>query len=130
MKAATTIYKTLTLEATQIKAISNDETLIPLNSVQASVVVENASPLGVNKFSNKTNVTVYPNPASGSFTVNVNAEVQEMKMTNIVGETVWSQNNTTGNKVVVDTQSLAAGTYYLSITTSQDRVVKQVNVIK
>jgi hypothetical protein len=131
LKIAAPIYKTLTIEATQIKAISNNETIIPLNEVPKSVVVQNTAVTGIHKYTANTSVAIYPNPASGSFTVNVNAsDVKEMKLTNILGETVWQNTNNTNSKVVVDTQSLPAGTYYLSIITSQDKIVKQVNVIK
>ncbi|MBI2269997.1 MAG: T9SS type A sorting domain-containing protein [Bacteroidetes bacterium] len=131
LKAASKIYKTLTLDAVQIKAISNDETLIPLNVVSSSVVVENADPMSINKYKADAAVRIYPNPASGLINLELNnADVKELKLVNIIGETVWSQTNAIGNKVVIDAQTLPAGTYYLSVTTSQERIIKQVNVIR
>ncbi|MCC6691105.1 MAG: T9SS type A sorting domain-containing protein [Bacteroidia bacterium] len=131
LKVAETFAKTLTLDAVQIKAIDKDENLIPLNAVSDDVVVVNANPLSINRYKANVDVRVYPNPASGLINIALGtADVKELKLVNIIGETVWQQNNNFGNKIAIDAQTLPAGTYYLSVTTSQERVIKQVNVIK
>lgn len=131
LKSASTIFKTLTLDAIQIKAIDKDENLIQLNVVPDNLVVGNAVLTGINKYNTSTGVKIYPNPASGIINLDLNSsDVNELKLVNIIGETVWQQNNNLGNKIVIDTQTLPAGTYYLSVTTSQERMIKQVNVIK
>lgn len=130
-KITSTIYKTLHLEAVQIKAISKDESTVQVNAGKDSVVVGQGTTTGLQQQSISTNVVVFPNPTSNSFTIDLNnSDVKEMKLTNILGETVWQQNNNNASKIIVDTQAIAAGTYYLSIVTSQERIVKQVNIMK
>ncbi|MBI2270765.1 MAG: T9SS type A sorting domain-containing protein [Bacteroidetes bacterium] len=130
-KIASTLYKKLMLQAVQVKAISKDESIIQLNAGKDSIIVKQDVTTGLNKYSISNGIKVYPNPASGSFTVDVNSgDVKEMKLVNIIGETVWQKNNTTESRIMVDTQTLSGGTYYLAIITSQERIVKQVNIVK
>ncbi len=123
-------YKTLMLSAQSVMAISNNDSIIQLNAVQDSVVVEQL-PTGIKNLNANNAVKVYPNPASGSFTVELNASsVKELKLINIVGETIWQQTNNMLDKTTVDTQNLPAGTYYLSILSSQDKIVKQITIVR
>jgi len=77
-------------------------------------------------------ISIYPNPTTNSFIVDLaSTKVNQIRLINIIGKTVWQQNNTVGNKVIVDTQALPSGIYFLSlITTSHEKAEKKVSVIK
>lgn len=122
----------LFIKTTKIRSINNAETNIALNSgIDSVIVIPKGSPLAINKYSNSSKVSVYPNPTSGLITIELNAsDIKSIRLVNILGETESLINNNIGNKFTIDTQLLPVGTYYLSIISSQERVVKQVNIIK
>ncbi len=131
MRTSGRIFKTLMLSAVQVKAINSNDSAISFNAVADSVVVEQGGTAGINGLSSTSNVKIYPNPASGSFSVELNSlAVQKIQLMNVLGEIVWQQTNNMLDKITVDTQNLAAGTYYLAILTSQERVVKRLDIIK
>jgi len=51
-----------------------------------------------------------------------NIEAKEMVLINIIGEIVW-QDKSVSNQTIVDTQLFPSGIYYLSIITSDDKIV-------
>ena len=76
------------------------------------------------------NVTVYPNPSSGQFTIaieeNESATVSVI-ITNIIGQPMFTKviANTEGAfSTVVDISSLPPGNYFAKITGSEKRVIK------
>jgi hypothetical protein len=126
-----TIYKTLTLETSKLKSISSAEVIIPVNVGKDSVVIKNAGPLGIRQHTHSGSVKVYPNPTSGIINVDINmVDVKLVRLINILGETVRLISSNIGNKLTIDTESLPQGIYYLSVITSQEMLVKQVNIIR
>jgi hypothetical protein len=81
-----------------------------------------SSPNGVEAFSSN-GISVYPNPASDFFTVEMQSGVAgkvELKLVNMLGETVYSsEQETSGTKENINTSSFARGVYLLQVK-SQD----------
>ena len=75
------------------------------------------------------NAAVYPNPNNGSFTVQLqgfNGKV-DLKLTNIVGQSVWQQQmNCMGSMVKRNfTTKLPAGVYLLRMSSGNAKTVKK-----
>ena len=130
-KISGTLMKTLTLETSLIKAISKDETIIPINVGKDSIVTVQKAPLGISSYASSKTMRVYPNPTAGVLNVDLSGnETKEVKLVNIIGEVIWIQTSITENKLSIGTAELPAGTYYLSITTAKEKMVERVQVIK
>lgn len=65
---------------------------------------------------NKNNVIIYPNPAKDILYIE-NAENKDLKITTMLGQIVYEQNNTTG-KYTVNTSMFKPGVYLLSFSTN------------
>ncbi len=74
---------------------------------------------------NAAQVRVYPNPASDSFSFNVNGNVKDVKVYNLAGSLVKVDNGENGN---VDIQDLAGGVYNVVITTDGGSYVSKLIV--
>lgn len=72
---------------------------------------------------NKITTQVYPNPNDGKFTINSTANMSHIQITNILGEVVFLQ-NINGNSVPITLNNLAAGIYYYSINTINNKFIK------
>lgn len=90
--------------------------------------------VGVNNIANTVQFSVYPNPASDVLNVELNMKNSEnatLEVLNTVGEVVISQSNelTAGQtKVELNIKSLPAGTYFISVGTSEGKIIKPVLV--
>jgi len=74
-------------------------------------------------------VEVVPNPNNGTFVVTLNnsGEIKSfVSVLNVLGQVVYEGGESTANFRNVDISNLAAGTYYVQISTAQDTVVKKV----
>ncbi len=79
---------------------------------------------GVTEFQNKTTLELSPNPATTSITITSSTNIKEIKLINLLGESVINDNWLTvnGNSAVVDVSSLSKGIYFVQITTSSGSV--------
>ncbi len=85
-----------------------------------SLTVLNVNATGIKTAGNETaQVIIYPNPSTGLFNLNINstnATKAQINISNILGETVYSEqeqiNNNTFSKVI-DLQNLANGAYFV-----------------
>jgi len=86
--------------------------------------------LGVNDYNSFKDFTVYPNPSSGLFTVNLssNQDVQ-MSLFDVRGRNVYtevhSNNSVTFNKEI-DFSSMAAGVYLLNVESGAKKATKKI----
>jgi len=77
---------------------------------------------GVNKIlAGSADLSVYPNPASASLTVlSANQTINEVTITNLVGQTIYSQNYNAPH-VQVDVSHLPPGLYFVKVNGSEVR---------
>lgn len=62
-------------------------------------------------------ISVYPNPAEGQFAITAD-DILQVEMFNVSGQKVFASDVRT-SQVVVNTENLPAGTYYLRVVTSE-----------
>jgi Secretion system C-terminal sorting domain/PKD domain len=71
-------------------------------------------------------VGVYPNPAHETLTLSTKYQVQSIKMYNVMGECVLSQQLTTNNQqLTFDLSALPSGVYFIEATTEKGAVRKK-----
>jgi len=89
---------------------------------------------GVNAIANNVNLTVYPNPTTGVFTLNVNTtDVNELdiKVMNMQGQVVFAKNNFDNIANVneqIDLSENANGIYFVTVTTDKGVITHKVVV--
>ncbi|MCB9047064.1 MAG: T9SS type A sorting domain-containing protein [Chitinophagales bacterium] len=81
--------------------------------------------LGVEDIVRDNNIRIYPNPTSGTITVTSSAIIEQLMLTDLLGQQVLSQ--TGGGKTVdADMSNLAAGVYIIKVNGSvAGRVIKK-----
>lgn len=77
---------------------------------------------------NLLNVSLYPNPTKGSFTVE-GENLQNVMVYNALGQMVFSQ-VCQGNKAVIDLGSVETGIYMVRIVSSEGDRIKKISVIR
>jgi hypothetical protein len=85
-------------------------------------------PIGIKSNTLRSGITVFPNPAQKFLKVNFESltDEAELKMTNLLGQTVYSEKVTT-NKTI-DVSAFAKGIYTLSINVNGGKTVYKIIV--
>ena len=87
--------------------------------------------MDVVEFSENLDLKLYPNPNSGSFSVEMNIEESqniEIQVLSINGKIVWSENyrNQAGNRLYpINIEDHAKGIYILKVSTNRGSYTKQ-----
>lgn len=84
--------------------------------------------VGISEPQDDLSFEIYPNPAEGSFMVNLaDAEINEIALYDILGNVVW-QNTVNGNALTyeVTTTGLSAGTYFVRLSNEKASSTKKV----
>lgn len=77
-------------------------------------------------------ITVYPNPTTGTFTINfirANFEVQKIEIMNTIGAKIYSQEVALGHLLEVNLPGLSAGVYPIQLSTSRGTLTKKINLL-
>jgi hypothetical protein len=86
--------------------------------------------VGINDEILPKNITIYPNPSNGVFeinTANLDNGNYNIKVHNIVGETVYSGSFTTiNNNMQLDLSKLNKGIYFLNLSNSKTEITKRI----
>jgi hypothetical protein len=97
--------------------------------------VYNYSTVGISEINEDvSNLSVYPNPNSGMFSVRVNvllSSAADVKLTDMLGRTVYEQviaNQSGEIKDNIDVSSIAKGVYTVDVSTDKGRATQKVVV--
>ena len=87
----------------------------------------NTSPEGINEITKEESLTLYPNPATTSFTIESTNKIQSIKVINVIGEEIitnyesalrQAQGDRSTNNATIDVSGIAKGIYFVQITTT------------
>jgi photosystem II stability/assembly factor-like uncharacterized protein len=99
----------------EVKAVTVSEHELTFNMIGDSVVIDPAHPAGVQESQvSSFKFGVYPNPASSEININSSVAVDEIQITDMLGQVLISEKpmNTVTN---VNTSSLPNGTYFIRV---------------
>ena len=92
---------------------------------EAVVTVEDCS--NINELSFK-DLSIYPNPNNGQFTITNSQEMTEVIITDLQGKVIYNNTNINLNKVNVELSELERGMYMIIIKTVDGRITKTITV--
>lgn len=113
--------------------LSGDENIIADSIIHQQHYL-NCSPahtVGISTVNAENNFSVYPNPVSNIFSIQFQNEIQsaEIKVLNILGETIFSKQIGNTTKATLDITELSNGLYFLQILTNNKlfnhKIIKQ-----
>ena len=102
-----------------------DDACRSASRTEAVVTVEDCS--NINELSFR-DLTIYPNPNNGQFTITNSQEMTEVIITDLQGKVIYNNNNINLNKVNVELNDLERGMYMINIKTVDGRITKTVTV--
>jgi hypothetical protein len=105
----------------------------PQGCLDTTAVATKIGNVGMNETSEINNLSLYPNPNHGSFSVGFTlkeSSATKLELINMLGQQVWISNMQlqNGEQQIPINLSLSAGVYVLKITTSTGEITKQVLV--
>jgi hypothetical protein len=105
----------------------------PQGCKDTTAVATKTGNVGMNETSDINNLSLYPNPNYGSFTVGFTlkeSSATKLELINMIGQQVWISNMQlqNGDQQIPINFSLSAGVYVLKISTSSGEITKQVLV--
>ena len=106
--------QTLTLSLTNVRVISSTEVYIPVNLISDDVMVA----IDDDIVRNKMDLEVYPNPTSGSFTVQ--GAHGNIRIYNLLGNLILES-----TKPEIDLNSHASGVYFVKVGETVCKLIKQ-----
>jgi len=68
-------------------------------------------------------IVIYPNPSSGTFSVNHSNKMYSIEIYSIIGQKIYSEENSTKSEITVP--NIAKGTYLVRVTIDSDSVLKK-----
>ncbi|PZF73154.1 GEVED domain-containing protein [Taibaiella soli] len=116
--------------------VPSDEACGPYTSGETedyTVIFRQANPTGIGTLNNVQDLSLYPNPTGGRFTVSFNAETavkdMEINVTTVTGQSVLRQNfNNVGHTFVkdFDLTEQARGVYFVEIRADGQKAIRKV----
>jgi hypothetical protein len=107
-----TLYETLNLTISNVRVITKFENEVDVNIMNDNVVISDDPALGIqNLISNE--ISIFPNPTNGMFTVNMVNEDANLKLFDATGRQLRSQIIQAGE--IINIQNLINGVYYVTL---------------
>jgi len=90
---------------------------------------------GITNFNNENDVTIYPNPSNGSFTVSITLDKFsdiKLRVLNVLGQEVSSKliSNSIGGSFEMDLSAQTEGVYFVEIKANGNSTVKKITLVR
>jgi hypothetical protein len=119
---------TFVLTATTLTFSTVDDPCASRNTALGGAILTKVTASSIADENTLPQVNVYPNPSKGMFTVELDpAKVSEIKIINIVGETIYTQKITT-YKTEIDLGNVSKGIYFLQTVNGKAIATKKIVV--
>ena len=83
--------------------------------------------VGIEQFNQINTINIYPNPSNGNINISNNIDIDNIKITNMLGQTIYeAKSNTTNTTLKIDN----GGIYFITVTTGKEITTKKVIVNK
>ena len=102
-----------------------------LNATQSDYLMTGEDPtVGINDVEASINVVTYPNPATEMVYVTAESAIRSYQMVDAMGRQVMSHENLNADILELNVSELAAGIYFITITTDHGTATQRVSVAK
>ncbi|OFX48913.1 MAG: hypothetical protein A2046_07995 [Bacteroidetes bacterium GWA2_30_7] len=101
------------------------------NEVSSTCTIS-VQPVGISELEN-SEINVYPNPANAELNIDIrksNYNNLNVKIYNLVGEVIYSQNHNNKTSIKIDLSKYAAGVYYVALYSNAELMKKKITIIK
>ncbi len=78
----------------------------------------------INETPTQESISIYPNPATFSFTISSTNKIQSIKVFNVIGEVVY-KSEPNNNQSTINSNQFAKGIYFVQITDENKNVVNR-----
>ncbi len=103
-------------------------TTVQNNLTPLTNAVRICQPTLISETSNNMHLEIYPNPASNQIQINVQKEIEEIKMYNLIGQDMKVYCTNTNQQLNIETGTLGNGLYFIVLRFSDGEVKKAVIV--
>ena len=84
------------------------------------------STVGIAEDNLENNLTIYPNPNSGNFTVNFPSEgAVQMRVINILGDVIYTEQFKNFTTKEINLSNAPAGIYFITLTSDKETITKK-----
>jgi hypothetical protein len=83
------------------------------------------SPIGIDTYRESADISIYPNPSTGLFTVSADKQITSIKVFNAIGEVVF-QSKENDTKMLVNISNQMSGLYLLEVITNEGTAVRRI----
>ena len=73
-------------------------------------------------------ISIYPNPSNGKLFISNSGAVKSIKVTNIIGKEIYSNNNFNNNSI--DLINFNNGVYFINLSTEKGTITKKIILTK
>jgi len=77
---------------------------------------------GINNFNNNKNISIFPNPANGTITINSNEIIKSYELINNLGQIILTGDNINSKSTNISSDKLISGIYFIKIYCNNNQV--------
>lgn len=100
-----------------------------INDVSANQVLEiqeGSETLSIDQLKKSFIVDTFPNPVKDEISINSNFDLKCVKIINVLGQTLYEENNIFKRKFTLDMSYLSSGIYNVIFTSQEKEMIKKV----
>ena len=117
-----------TQQTLTVDHVGNFACIVTVGNCSDTINCQFVNYVGLNESKIETLVTIYPNPNIGVFTVDLGANNQNysVKIIDITGQIIYTQNQVSKSKLLIDLNAVSNGLYFIEVKTSTHKTTKKI----